>query len=115
MAQITILGLGPGEWKHLTVEALAVLEGATELWLRTRDHPLVAEMPAHLTIHSFDGLYEEVGEWDALYRRIAVEVVRLGRREQGVVYAVPGHPSVGETTVRQIVAQAREARIPVRI
>ena len=32
---ITIIGLGPGDPRHLTREAWEVLEGAEELWLRT--------------------------------------------------------------------------------
>ncbi|MGH2542011.1 MAG: MazG family protein, partial [Ardenticatenaceae bacterium] len=115
MPQITILGLGPGEWKHLTLEALAALNSHDEVWLRTRYHPLIEEMPAHLAVHSFDAFYEEAEEFAALYRRIAEEVIRLGRREEGILYAVPGHPWVGESTVFQIVGLAREKGIPVRV
>ena len=46
---------------------------------------------------------------------IAEEVVRLGQRPQGVVYAVPGHPLVGESTVTRILKRAEEAGLPVRI
>lgn len=115
MPHITILGLGPGEWKHLTLEAVAALNSHAEVWLRTRHHPLVAELPAHLTVHSFDALYDEAEEFAALYQRIAAEVVRLGQRPDGVLYAVPGHPSVGETTVAHVRRIAQEAQLPVRI
>ncbi|MDQ4076809.1 MAG: MazG family protein, partial [Chloroflexota bacterium] len=105
----------PGGWGHLTLEGEAVLGGHEEVWVRTREHPIVGEMPARLAVHSFDGFYEEAEHFASLYRRIAAEVVRLGRREEGVLYAVPGHPWVGESTVGQIVALAREEGIPVRI
>lgn len=115
MPQITILGLGPGEWKYLTLEASAALSSHHELWLRTRHHPLVAQMPAHLTIHSFDALYEEAETFAPLYAQIAREVVRLGQRPEGVLYGVPGHPWVGESTVGQIVAMAQAEGLPVRL
>ena len=115
MSQLTILGLGPGEWKHLTVEAVEELNKHKEIWLRTRHHPLIAQMPAKLIVHSFDEWYEEADEFALLYERIAHEVVRLAQREQGVLYAVPGNPSVGESTVGLIRTLAKEAQIPVRI
>ncbi len=112
---ITVVGLGPGDPLHLTREAWQVLSAAKEVWLRTRRHPTLPGLPGHLTIHSFDHLYESSPDFDQVYRAIAQEVLRLGQRPQGVVYAVPGHPLVGEATVQQLLAGAEENRIPVRI
>jgi len=42
-------------------------------------------------------------------------VIELGQRPGGVLYAVPGHPSVGEATVEQIRKRAAEIDLPVRI
>lgn len=115
MPQITILGLGPGSYQQLTVEAVEVLQAHRELWLRTRHHPLVAELPAEITLHSFDGVYDSVEDFATVYQTIAEKVIELGKREQGVLYAVPGHPFVGESTVQQIVRLAEDAMIPVRV
>ena len=112
---ITIVGLGPGDPRHLTREAWEVFATAEEVWLRTRRHPTVAGLPSHLTLHSFDDLYETAEDFATVYRIIAAEVLQLGRRPQGVIYGVPGHPLVGESTVQQIRAGAREAGIPVHI
>ncbi|MCX7682439.1 MAG: nucleoside triphosphate pyrophosphohydrolase [Anaerolineae bacterium] len=114
-AGITILGLGPGHPDYLTREAWTVLESAPELWLRTEHHPAVAGLPSSLVVHSFDRLYEEAENFGELYERIAGHVLELGRRPQGVVYAVPGHPLVGEATVKHLLARAREEGLPVRI
>ena len=51
---ITILGLGPGDPNLLTRQAWEVLESSTEIYLRTRQHPVVDGLPAHLQVHSFD-------------------------------------------------------------
>jgi len=112
---ITIVGLGPGEPRHLTREAWELLSAAEEVWLRTARHPTVNGLPSHLILHAFDELYETAEDFAAVYRAIAAEVLRLGRRSDGVIYAVPGHPLVGESTVQQVLAGAREAGLPVRI
>jgi tetrapyrrole methylase family protein/MazG family protein len=115
MTGITIIGLGPGDPGHLTLEAWQTLESAVELYLRTSQHPTVAGLPAGLQVHSFDHFYEQEPDFPAVYRRITAEVLALGQRPQGVLYAVPGHPFVAEDTCPQIVRQAQEQGIPVRV
>lgn len=115
MASITIVGLGPGAADDLTRAAWQVLCSAEEVWLRTLRHPVVAELPGGLSVHSFDDVYERAGSFADVYAEISAQVLTLGQREQGVVYAVPGHPMVGEATVLQIVEQARVQSVPVRI
>lgn len=112
---ITIVGLGPGNPAHLTREAWEVLSAASEVHLRTARHPTTAGLPAGVTVHSFDDIYETEPEFGAVYARIAERVLALGRRPAGVIYGVPGHPSVAEATVGLIQAQAAEAGLPVRL
>jgi tetrapyrrole methylase family protein/MazG family protein len=50
-----------------------------------------------------------------VYDRIVAEVLKLGKRPQGVLYAVPGHPFVAEATAPEIVKQAEAAGIPVSV
>ena len=107
MGGITIVGLGPGDPRHLTREAWEVLKGAGEVWLRTERHPIVAELPSHLLLHAFDTFYDEAEDFAQVYDAIVTEVLRLGRRPGGVIYAVPGHPLVGEATVMRLLAQAQ--------
>ena len=115
MGTITVLGLGPGDPRHLTQEARATLEATRDVWLRTRHHPTVAGLPPHLEVHSFDCLYEEAEDFSRVYEAIVSEVLGLGERPEGVVYAVPGHPLVGEATVGEILARAAEAGLSTRI
>jgi len=112
---ITILGLGPGNPVHLTLEAWQVLEEADEVYLRTERHPTVASLPPHLSLHSFDHLYEEKADFAEVYEEIAARVLALGERPQGVIYAVPGHPLVGEASVQRILALAQERGLEARI
>lgn len=117
---ITIVGLGPGNPQHLTREAWDVLAEAGEVYVRTARHPTLEGLPPGLAVHSFDDLYEQAAEFDQVYAAIVEQVLALGRRAGGVIYAVPGHPAVAEATVGQIMARAAApgdgaAPIPVRI
>lgn len=112
---IILLGLGPGDPRYWTQEAVEVLNGLREIYVRTRRHPAVAALPPHLVVHDFDAVYAEEATLEAVYERIARTVVDLGRRPEGVCYAVPGSPFVGEATVARIRALAAEAGLPVRI
>ncbi|MFQ6000511.1 MAG: MazG family protein [Anaerolineae bacterium] len=112
---ITIIGLGPGDPYLMTCEARELLEKAEEVYLRTKHHPAVDSLPHHLQLHSFDHLYEEVETFEEIYERIAQEILRLGERPEGILYAVPGHPLVGEASVHRILALAQERGVLVRI
>ncbi len=115
MAQLTIVGLGPGAPEQLTREAWDVLSRAGEVWLRTARHPVVSALPGVLPARSFDVLYEQARDFADVYTAIVVQVIALAQRPEGVVYAVPGHPLVGEATVTRLLAAAREAAIPTRL
>jgi tetrapyrrole methylase family protein/MazG family protein len=83
--------------------------------LRTVRHPTVAGLPAALRVHAFDHVYEAHGDFAQVYESIAHEVIALGRRAEGVVYAVPGHPCLGEASVTRILELAAREGIPIRI
>ncbi len=112
---ITLLGLGPGDPKLLTREAWTLLESATEIYLRTRQHPVVDDLPPGLELHSFDPLYERLDSFEAVYAQIVEQVLALGKRPGGVIYAMPGHPFVAETTGPEIYQRAIAMGLPVRV
>jgi tetrapyrrole methylase family protein/MazG family protein len=115
MPGITLLGLGPGDPNQLTREAWDVLLSADEIYLRTRQHPAVAGLPPTIKIHSFDNLYEDGESFDEVYAAITQKILELGRREGGVIYAVPGHPFVAEATCPEIARLARDEKLALRI
>jgi tetrapyrrole methylase family protein/MazG family protein len=118
---ITILGLGPGKWTDLTLEAHTVLSQAVKdgqpVYFRTLTHPTIEPLKnalPGLRLASFDHVYNESQNWETLYQRIAEEVCNLAA-QQPVIYAVPGHPLVGETSVQLILQLARERGLSTRI
>lgn len=115
MPGITLLGLGPGSSGLLTRQAIEIIENAAEIFLRTRNHPVVASFPASLVVHSFDDIYEHGDTFEQVYERIVVGILELGNRPEGVIYAVPGHPFVAEATSPEIFRRAMALGIPVTV
>lgn len=113
--QITLVGLGPGDPALMTKEAWDLLTNAGEIYLRTRHHPAVAGFPPGVELHSFDSLYDSADTFEAVYDQIVRQILELGQRPDGVIYAVPGHPFVAEATGPEIARQARQAGMNVRI
>ena len=111
---ITIVGLGPGDPELLTRRAWRILSEASEVYFRTARHPGIESLPIRSS-HDFDNLYDQASDFDSLYKQIAEEILRLGARPEGVTYAVPGHPLVGETTVTHILTLAKAQSVPVTI
>jgi tetrapyrrole methylase family protein/MazG family protein len=96
---VTVVGLGPGDPGLLTRRAVEVLGTQGEVFLRTRHHPALVGLPPETRIESFDDLYERSADFETVYAAIVERLVELAHRPGGVVYAVPGDPSVGEATV----------------
>ncbi len=111
---ITIVGLGPGHGRSLTLEAWQLLTAAETVYLRTARHPAVADLPAGVKLVSFDAVYDTAVSFEAVYEQIVDTLLAHGRN-QDILYAVPGHPFVGESTVTRLAAAAAEQGIPVHI
>lgn len=118
---ITLLGLGPGSWDDLTLQARKVLAQAaqegTPVYFRTLVHPtlepLKQDLP-NLLLQSFDDFYDESDDWEQLYQRITETICELAG-SQPVIYAVPGHPLIGELSVPLILERARQLELSTRV
>lgn len=114
-AEIRIVGLGPGDLGDLTLAAWQALSTAQRILVRTRRHPCVAALAKHLSLAGCDDLYEAYADFAAVYAAIVDRVLTLAREPGGVVYAVPGHPWVGEATTRLILERAADAGLTVQV
>ena len=118
---ITILGLGPGSWGDLTIQAHTLLIQAAHehipVYFRTLVHPAIEPLQKDLPdlqTASFDDLYDESDDWEKLYQGIIDTVCDVAAR-QPMIYAVPGHPLLGESSVQQLLAQARLRGLSTRV
>ena len=114
MGKITVVGLGPGRWEHLTLEALETLKAAQRVFLRTEKHPMVEELRVRgITYSSFDRFYDEEDTFENVYARIAEALVQEAEKGD-LVYAVPGNPAVAETSYYLLLDLAKQRGIEVR-
>ncbi|KKM10911.1 nucleotide pyrophosphohydrolase [Clostridiales bacterium PH28_bin88] len=114
---LTVTGLGPGDPALIPAITWQSLRLASRVFLRTERHPVVPELVRKgISFEAMDGYYEEAGSFEEVYRRIVARLMSAaGERRGEVVYCVPGHPMVAETTVEWILAQAPEAGILVEV
>src|SRR5688572_7221663 len=103
---IIIAGLGPGDPELRTVGTQRALDAADRIILRTRVHPGLGDLEADLRVTDCDDLYQSATDFVVLYEAIADRVLSAARSGGTVVFAVPGHPRVGEKSVPLIEAGA---------
>lgn len=97
---IEILGLGAGGLDQLPLGVYRRLMNGGRIFLRTKEHPVVAELEEEgFTYISFDSVYEKHDSFETVYREIC-EVLLAEAAAGPIVYAVPGHPLVAERTVQ---------------
>lgn len=116
MSKIIIIGLGPGSFENLTLEAKGLLENKNKLFLRTKIHPLVQEFSKYeIEYESCDHFYEQSDNFNHVYEMIADFIIKKASEYGTIQYAVPGHPLVLEETVELISKRAKKTNIDVEI
>jgi tetrapyrrole methylase family protein / MazG family protein len=98
--KITVVGLGPGDFKYLTFEAYGILMSGKRIFLRTEKHPVVSTLVAKgMKYESFDYVYDKHESFDDVYAEIVRELREKSSSMDSIIYAVPGNPFVAERTV----------------
>ncbi len=113
--EIIVVGLGPGPANQLTRQAWDILASAETIFLRTEEHPVVKAFPPDWSWRSFDALYSRYDRFSAVYDAIVTALVDALAAADRVVYAVPGHPRVGEATTARLEQVATQQGFRVRI
>ncbi|NRG44522.1 nucleoside triphosphate pyrophosphohydrolase [Bacillus sp. CRN 9] len=113
--KISIIGLGAGDFEQLPMGVYKQLKASDHLYLRTKEHPVIAELESDgLAYQSFDHIYEAHDQFDAVYEEICSFLLQEASK-YNLVYAVPGHPLVAEKTVQLLIERAEEAGIELEI
>jgi len=119
MYRIRIVGLGPGPLEQMTMAAWHVITQAAVLVLRTERHPCIEQLRSHLSagvaVQTCDDLYEACTRFEEVYAAIVERLIALARTHGEIVYAVPGHPCVGERTTALLQQRSVEAGVEVEI
>ena len=115
---LTIVGLGPGDGRSVTREAWDVVTAADTLYVRTMRHPAVDDLPDDVQVVSFDQIYELAEDFASVYEQIVQTLLAAEQASGGdgrIVYAVPGHPLMGEATVTVLLDAAATVGLETRI
>lgn len=112
---IHVVGLGPGDIQSLPLQTYELLRSGRPVFLRTAVHPVVDALREDgVAFQSFDALYETEAEFRDVYRLIAEQLLDFARREDEIVYAVPGHPLMAEQSVQNLL-QASPDDVSIQI
>lgn len=83
---------------------IKTLQTASEVYVRTKEHPVMSVLDElKVAIQSFDHIYEARDSFPEVYASIAdILLEKAVTADEGsvIVYAVPGHPMVAESTVQ---------------
>jgi tetrapyrrole methylase family protein / MazG family protein len=111
VAVIKVIGLGAGELDQMPLGVYKCLTGAEHVFLRTKEHPVIADLVAEgMTYTSFDSVYEEHDQFEEVYGAI-VRTLLDESKDKDIIYAVPGHPLVAERTVQLLIEKKAEIDI----
>jgi len=120
MAKITVVGLGPGSWTGLPLGTYQLFQdqqaaGGT-IFLRTERHPVVDDLRNKgVVFTALDDFYERAENFDEVYQGIVDHLFAQAKERGELVYAVPGHPGVAETTVQKLREQSAAAGVELEI
>lgn len=114
-ANLTIVGLGPAGAELITREAWDWLSGQSEIWVRDTLHPAMQGLPEGLEVKSFELSDEDANEETAGLSQLIRQLIELAGRPEGVTYAVPGSPLVGDLSVSLLMRAAKKDGWSVRI
>jgi len=111
VGELTIVGLGPGDPKLLTLQAYEILLSGVRLVLRTQHHPAADFLQEKgVVFTTLDSLYESADSFEAL-EETAAKAVR-GMLDQGdVCYAVPGQGLLEDGTAERLLGMRLKARV----
>lgn len=113
---IKVVGLGPGAIDSLTIGTLEILKGGKKIYLRTEKHPTVDYLKSIcIQFETYDARYEEYNNFDDVYRAIAEDLILKHQTYGDIIYGVPGHPLVAETSVKLLIEQCAKKNIDIEI
>ncbi|GLH63886.1 nucleoside triphosphate pyrophosphohydrolase [Parageobacillus sp. G301] len=115
MNTIYIFGLGAGDIEQLPLGVYRKLKTASPLFLRTKEHPVVAALEDEgVSFTSFDSIYEKHEQFEDVYEEMTAILLEQVK-ERDIFYAVPGHPLVAEKTVQLLLEAERRKECRVVI
>jgi tetrapyrrole methylase family protein/MazG family protein len=87
----------------MTIETMELLKGGLPVFLRTEVHPTCNFLKEqNIFFTSMDTFYEKKDSFEEVYADIVRFLLEESKMYGEIIYGVPGHPMVGETTVKKL-------------
>ncbi|MCY6371969.1 nucleoside triphosphate pyrophosphohydrolase [Clostridium ganghwense] len=113
---IWIVGLGPGSKEALTLGAFNLLMNSDKVYFRTSIYPNVEYLRGlGVKFETYDKVYDILDEYEEVCKTIAEDLLNKHKEFGEIVYAVPGHPLVGERTVEILLKLCQKENIKTEI
>lgn len=115
MHKIHVVGLGPGNEAHITVDTWNLLQKGYPIYVRTVQHPTLHLLDENgITYEGLDTFYENAESFEEVYSEIVACLEEKSRHTE-IIYAVPGSPQVAEKTVRYLYERAKEGHVNLEV
>lgn len=115
MHQLTVIGLGAGDFEQLPIGVYRQLKQAKKICVRTKEHAVLDELANEgIQFESFDAIYEKHDDFLPVYEEIVATLLKYVQTED-VIYAVPGHPLMAEMTVQLLIEAEKEGKVQLKI
>lgn len=99
----------------MSMGAYRIARSAPIVFVRTSRHPAVDELASEgVKLECLDCIYESAGTFEEVYQSIVERILEEAERGD-VIYAVPGHPLVGEASVSLLIEEAGKRGIEFEI
>lgn len=107
--QIVVVGIGNYSIDELPMGVYRKLQSVDTVYARTLEHPVINELK-DINWKSFDSVYEKHDDFINVYTEIVDTLIEKAETED-VIYAVPGDPSVAETTTQLLLEKFPNVKI----
>lgn len=112
---VTIIGLGPGNIDNLSLGAYRELVSGKKIYCRTKEHPVVNDLLEQgIQFEFLDRFYSDFDKFENVYESICKYIISCAEKID-LIYCVPGHPYVAETTVTMIEKELEQKNIECRV
>lgn len=115
MADITIVGLGPGPAELRTIAAQRALDEAQHVFVRSHADVDLGSLLQQPNVTDLAPLRRQESHTSADRWLRATRAVLEGAKAGPVVLAIPGHPRFGEGLVKQTIAMAAQEGLSTRV